>query len=94
MWRWFVAILILIPAAESTCVETPETVVIRARRGNITFSHKKHEDYGVLKDCMACHNKDTGDKLGKQGMATGHSMCRKCHSEAGLGPRDCDGCHK
>lgn len=72
----------------------PEKVVIKARKGNITFTHKQHEENGLLTDCTVCHDKDRGFKLGKQGMATGHSMCRKCHAENQAGPRDCDECHK
>jgi len=72
----------------------PDTVVIKARKGNITFPHRMHEEAGLLKNCTDCHADHQGDKLGKQGMSRGHAICRTCHTEMQAGPRLCDDCHK
>lgn len=79
---------------ETGYADTPEAVTIKSRKGNILFLHRQHEERGHLKDCTICHSKEAGFKLGKQGMATGHTMCRACHTEADKGPRICDDCHK
>lgn len=74
--------------------EAPDSVTIRARKGNVTFPHRMHEQAELLKECTLCHTKATGDKIGKLGMSRGHSICRECHTERQAGPRLCDDCHK
>lgn len=84
----------LIMIATTAFANAPESVIIKARKGNVTFPHRRHEELGHLKDCTICHTKSGAFKLGKQGMETGHSMCRSCHIKVGDGPRKCDECHK
>jgi len=75
----------------------PETVVIKnAKKGDVTFPHKKHFDAGLLKDCKACHAEATGGKIATMGMKKGHDNCKTCHQEKGNGkaPTKCPDCHK
>lgn len=70
----------------------PETITLPAKKGNITFPHKKHqEDLKIA--CKECH----GDKPGKiEGfnMAKGHALCKECHAKKSPDAAKCDFCHK
>lgn len=86
--------IIVIMSSAVTHAAIPEKVIIKARKGNITFNHKKHVDAGLFKDCTVCHSSGEVFKIGKQGMEKGHSVCRFCHTDMEAGPRNCDGCHQ
>jgi predicted CXXCH cytochrome family protein len=43
--------------------------------------------------CDACHTGETPTLL-ELDMNSGHTLCRGCHEEKGIGPTKCAGCHK
>ena len=67
-----------------------DTVVLKAKFGNITFNHKMHSEKFA---CKTCHGDATPGKftLDKQ---KGHKLCKGCHQEKGQGPTKCRQCHK
>ena len=87
----------------------PETVVLKAKKGDVTFPHKKHVDEYKVK-CRTCHHKMDTDKdkmscrschgAKKQGdvpkaMTAFHKRCKGCHKKhKPKAPTKCKGCHK
>ncbi len=69
----------------------PETITLPARNGNITFTHKAHQER--LKDCKICHEKGPG-KIEGFGKEFAHKTCKGCHEERKAGPTKCSECHK
>ena len=68
-----------------------DTVVLKAKNGDVTFNHKAHQD--TLKDCKICH----GDaKPGKMELdkEKAHALCKDCHTKSAKGPTKCGDCHK
>jgi predicted CXXCH cytochrome family protein len=87
-----VAVAFLMAATASMAAPPPETVVLKAKDGNVTFNHKAHQKQG----CKNCHE---GGKPGKIELTkdSAHKLCIDCHKEKAKGPADekkCDGCHK
>jgi predicted CXXCH cytochrome family protein len=79
------------PSAMETPGETgPETVVLEASFGNITFPHRVHAE---REGCAACHEQTPPEKI-ELVQETGHKLCRGCHQERGAGPTKCTDCHK
>ena len=68
-----------------------DTMTLPAKNGNITFSHKKHQE--MLKDCKKCHEKGPG-KIAELGKDWAHKTCKGCHTEMKKGPTSCKDCHK
>jgi cytochrome c553 len=68
-----------------------DTITIPAKNGDITFSHKKHQE--LLKDCKLCHEKGPG-KIEGLGKDWAHKTCKGCHEEKKAGPTKCAECHK
>lgn len=79
------------PSSPPTAASGPETIVLMASSGNVTFSHHKHQQAGV--GCSTCHGNGVG-KIANLDMKWGHATCKGCHTSKGSGPRSCDGCHK
>lgn len=74
----------------------PAVIVLYASVGNVTFSHKMHQD--MIKDCRQCHHEPPG-KIAEIGKYWAHNTCQTCHEilkRAGrrTGPTNCVGCHK
>jgi hypothetical protein len=69
---------------------SPETIVLEASYGNVTFPHAMHS--GEF-DCNTCHGEETPGLFGLD-KAQAHVLCKDCHKQKGTGPTDCLGCHK
>lgn len=97
MKKVIVSLVALVAFASISFAGPPETVVIKnAKKGDVTFPHKKHADSGLLKDCKVCHAEATGGKIASFGKEKGHANCLACHKEKGNGkaPTSCPQCHK
>jgi predicted CXXCH cytochrome family protein len=86
------AVAFLVTASSSLAAPPPDTVVLKAKDGNVTLDHKAHSKQG----CKNCH---PGGKPGKVELTkdTAHKLCLDCHKEKAKGPVDekkCDACHK
>lgn len=76
-------------AFAAVAIAAPETVVMEAKNGNVTFSHKTH----AAVDCATCHvGQATPAKL-NLGKDAAHKLCIDCH-KASSGPARCNECHK
>lgn len=67
-----------------------DTVVLKAKNGDVTFNHKAH---GAAVECKVCHGE------GKPGKLTldkdkAHKLCKECHVGKKKGPTGCKDCHK
>lgn len=80
----------------------PETVVLPARMGDVTFPHAAHQK--MVDGCKTCHHAGMktpkcrdchGDTKGEAPKAKDafHKLCKSCHKEND-GPTNCKGCHK
>lgn len=79
------------PSAMETPGDTgPETVVLEAKFGNITFPHRGHAE---REGCAACHEQTPPQKIELE-QESAHKLCRGCHQERGAGPVKCTECHK
>ncbi len=84
-------------AAKQTVAKTvvasaapPETIVLEAKNGNVTLSHKMHgEEFG----CPACHGDAAPGKFAPD-KDWAHKTCKGCHEDKGAGPTKCGDCHK
>ncbi len=85
------AITFLVVAGATMAAPPPETVVLKAKTGDVTFNHKAHTKQG----CKNCHEgKPAKMELNKE---KAHALCINCHKEKKAGPQDekkCAGCHK
>ena len=68
-----------------------EVIVFPAGNGQVTFTHKKHQD--VIRDCTACHTSAPG-KMRESGQFRPHKLCIGCHETRKSGPVNCVDCHK
>lgn len=68
-----------------------DTITLPAKNGDVTFTHKKHQE--ILKDCKICHEKGAG-KMEGFGKDLAHKTCKGCHADKGAGPTKCAECHK
>ena len=87
-----VAVAFLVAAGSSLAAPPPDSVVLKAKDGNVTLDHKAHTKQG----CKNCH---PGGKPGKIELTkdSAHKLCIDCHKEKAKGPADekkCDACHK
>lgn len=67
-----------------------EKVVLQAKNGNVTFTHR---DHAKQMDCKTCHAGTPG-KMADFNKDKGHALCIGCHKEKGAGPTKCAECHK
>ncbi|HAR43996.1 MAG TPA: cytochrome C [Bdellovibrionales bacterium] len=70
--------------------DSPDSVTLKSKYGNITFNHKVH---GQSMSCSACHGETIGP-LAPLGKDRGHAICLDCHKKGGEGPTRCGDCHK
>lgn len=68
---------------------SPETLVLEASFGDITFPHAMHSN---AYDCTTCHGEGEPGLLGLE-KDEAHSLCKGCHEEEGAGPTGCKDCH-
>jgi len=75
--------------------DPPETIVLPAKPGNITFPHKAH---GARVKCTTCHDSDKGGPIDGFNKTVNkdkaHGKCHECHKKEGKGPQKCADCHK
>jgi hypothetical protein len=57
----------------------PDTVIYTARRGTITFTHRKH---GELAECASCHHESKAEKP----YETEYQKCNACHTDPPTAP--------
>ena len=70
----------------------PETMELKASNGNVTLTHKKHQEL-LKNDCKKCHEKAPG-KIAGLGKDWAHKTCKGCHADGKKGPTSCKECHK
>ena len=68
----------------------PETIVLEASYGDVTFPHALHQ---VAYACSDCHGEGTPGLFGLN-KEKAHVLCKDCHKKEGSGPTACKGCHK
>jgi hypothetical protein len=92
----FVTMFAVTAFAGAAFAAVPETIVLPASKGKVTFPHKLHQE--TLQDCKKCHENGLG-KIAELGKSWAHDVnCKKCHidmNRAGMktGPIKCDDCH-
>lgn len=69
---------------------SPETIILEASYGNITFPHAVHS---AAFACNTCHGEGTPGLFGLD-KEKAHVLCKDCHKQQGGGPTACNGCHK
>lgn len=67
-----------------------DTVVLKAKNGDVTFNHKAHQ---AKMDCKTCHGAGTPAKIALD-KEKAHALCKGCHTEKKAGPTKCGECHK
>ena len=88
MRKFAVALMVVFFAASAATAA--DTVVLKAKNGDVTFDHKKHSSSG---DCKACHGEGTPGKI-TLGKDAAHKLCKGCHESKKSGPTKCGDCHK
>lgn len=81
----------MLVAFASSAALAADTVVLKAKNGDVTFNHKAHSDN--LNDCKICHGADKPGKI-ELGKEKGHALCKDCHTKSAQGPIKCGDCHK
>lgn len=101
------AILITIVSAVSVVTvvaatppsDTPETVELQAKMGNVQFPHAFHQKQY---DCQICHHTESYENCGNcHGLKPEapklkeafHALCKDCHTKEARGPSKCKECH-
>ena len=84
-----IALMLAFTAGIATAA-APDTVIMKAKNGDVTFNHKVHS--GAM-DCKICHGDAKPGKVEVDKDAA-HAMCKDCHSKKGAGPTKCGECHK
>ncbi len=97
----FVAVTFVSVAAFSVvAADAPDTVVLDASMGKVTFQHKAHTTR--VEDCTTCHHQ--GVEAGActschdakpeapKAKKVFHKLCKDCHKQNN-GPTKCKGCH-
>ncbi len=87
----FIAAVALVIAAPVLAAPPPETVVLPAKNGDVTFPHKAHQKQG----CKSCHP-GKPEKITFENKDAAHKLCQGCHEEKKAGPQktECVKCHK
>jgi len=82
-------VALMLVALATTVATAADTVVLKAKNGDITFNHKGH---GEKLGCAACHEGTPAKiELDKE---KAHALCKECHASKGAGPTKCGDCHK
>lgn len=89
MKKLLVAALLVAFTAALAVAAPPETVVLKAKNGDVTFNHKVHAD---KLGCKACHEGTPAKIMLDKDKA--HGLCKECHASKGAGPTKCGDCHK
>ena len=82
--------LMLAFATAGIAIAAPDTAIMKAKNGDVTFNHKAHS--GSM-DCKVCHGDAKPGKVELDKDAA-HALCKDCHSKKGAGPTKCGECHK
>ena len=89
----FTLFAFVLVVAGSLFAAAPDSAVLKAKNGNITFPHKKHAEEMKL-PCVTCHH---GLKEG----TVPDKKCNDCHGVDAKAPKaqdafhkTCQGCHK
>lgn len=69
---------------------SPETIVLEASFGNVTFPHAMHQGSYA---CATCHGEGTPGLFGLD-KEKAHALCKDCHKKEAAGPTACKDCHK
>ncbi len=85
----FVAVAFLFAAAPAIAAAPPKVVVLKAKEGDVTFDHTKHQKLG----CKSCHP-GAPAKITFETKEKAHDLCVNCHKEKKQGPTECKDCHK
>jgi hypothetical protein len=90
MKRLLVAVaLVAFTASPVLASAPPETIILKAKNGNVTFDHQAHTE---MLECKICHEGKPGKfELDKD---KAHKLCKGCHQEKAMGPTKCNECHK
>jgi predicted CXXCH cytochrome family protein len=67
----------------------PDTVVLSAKNGDVTFKHAEH---AARLECNICHGPGTPVAIDLD-QDSAHKLCRGCHEQQGAGPVKCAECH-
>jgi len=89
MKKLLAAALMVVFAA--TAALAADTVVMKAKNGDVTFNHAKHSADPA--SCKACHGDAKPGKL-TLGKDAAHKLCKGCHETKKAGPTKCGECHK
>jgi len=81
--------LVAFAATLSMASNGPDTVVMKAKNGNVTFNHKAHS---TSMDCALCHGDGTPAKI-EISKKVAHKLCKGCHKAKKQGPTKCKQCH-
>lgn len=73
-----------------SAVLAADTVVLKAKNGDVAFNHKAHS---AAMECKLCHGAGTPGKLTLD-KDKAHKLCKDCHVEKKKGPTKCGECHK
>ena len=92
MKKTVVVLFALVAFAGTALAVGPETISLPAKNGNVSFTHKKHQEL-VKQECKKCHAQAPG-KIKELGKDWAHKTCKGCHEEAKKGPVKCGECHK
>lgn len=80
----------MIVAFAATSALAADTVVMKAKNGDVTFNHKDHS--GKI-DCKVCHGDAKPGKV-ELDKDKAHALCKDCHTKGAAGPTKCGECHK
>lgn len=90
----FAAVVVSI-AGIAVAADAPDSIVLPAKPGNVTFPHKAH---ATNLKCVSCHKDAKGgdiEGLGKDvNKDKAHALCQECHKKEAKGPTKCAECHK
>lgn len=86
-----VAVVVAMSFSSVVFAGSPDTIVLPASMGKVTFQHKLHQDR--LNDCTKCHSTKDGGKIAGFGKEVAHNTCKACHTAMGKGPTSCKECH-
>lgn len=84
------AITLAVTVALASSAFAADVITLKAKNGNVSFDHKKHQ---AAAECKVCHVKGAG-KIEGFGKDSAHKMCKGCHEEKKAGPVKCGECHK
>ncbi|ALC17811.1 putative periplasmic triheme cytochrome c [Desulfuromonas soudanensis] len=83
-------VVLMLVAFAATPALAADTVVLKAKNGDVTFNHKVHSE---SMECKTCHGEGTPGKI-ELDKDSAHALCKDCHKTKGAGPTKCGDCHK